>query len=73
MLTKVDDISSVKKVLHIEISESDIKKELDTSYNEIKKTANIKGFRKGKAPISMIEKIYGKASHSFYYFLFLLT
>jgi trigger factor len=60
MLTKVDDISSVKKVLHIEISESDIKKELDTSYNEIKKTANIKGFRKGKAPISMIEKIYGK-------------
>ncbi len=64
MLIKVDDVSGVKKVLHIEIPKEDIKDELNKTYTEIKKTARIKGFRKGHAPRSIIESVYGKEAKS---------
>ncbi|MBF0395153.1 MAG: trigger factor [Desulfobacterales bacterium] len=58
MQFNVEHVSTVKKVLHIEIPKEDVVKELDRAYGEIKKTAKIKGFRSGKAPRSVIEKIY---------------
>lgn len=60
MQVSVEDVSSVKKTLHIEIPADQIAKELDTAYNELKKTAKIKGFRTGKAPRSVLERHYGK-------------
>jgi trigger factor len=60
MQVTVEDVSSVKKVLHIEIPAEKITKELDKAYNTLKKTANIKGFRPGKAPRSVLERHYKK-------------
>jgi trigger factor len=60
MQVTVEDVSSVKKVLHIEIPVENITKELDKAYNTLKKTANIKGFRPGKAPRSVLERHYKK-------------
>ena len=60
MQVTVQDISSIKKVLQIEIPEADVTRELEDTYKELKKTAKIKGFRPGKAPRSVLERIYKK-------------
>jgi len=60
MQVTVEDVSSVKKVLHIEIPVEKITSELDKAYNTLKKTAKIKGFRPGKAPRSVLERHYKK-------------
>jgi trigger factor len=60
MQVTVEDVSSVKKVLHIEIPVEKITGELDKAYNTLKKTANVKGFRPGKAPRSVLERHYKK-------------
>ena len=60
MKVKVEDISSVKKKLQIEIPADTVKAELDSAYKELKKNAKIKGFRPGKAPRSLLERMYKK-------------
>jgi trigger factor len=60
MQVTVDDLSSVKKTLHIEIPEEDVTRELDKAYENLKKTAKIKGFRKGKVPRSVLESRFKK-------------
>jgi trigger factor len=60
MKVTVEDKSSVKKILHIEIPQEDVAKELDSAYDQLKKTAKIKGFRPGKAPRSVLTRLYGK-------------
>ena len=48
MQVKVEDVSSVKKVLHVEIPEDTVVRELDNAYKQLKKTAKIKGPAGGK-------------------------
>ena len=64
MKVTVEDQSSVKKVLHIEVPEEKVVSELNKAYSEIKKTAKIKGFRPGKAPRSVLERMYRKDVHA---------
>jgi trigger factor len=60
----VEDISSVKKTLHIEIPIDEVSRELDKAYNQLKKTAKIKGFRPGKVPRSVLERMFRKDVHA---------
>jgi trigger factor len=60
MKVKVEDVSSVKKVLHIEIPQDTVVSELDLAYRHLKKNAKVKGFRPGKAPRSVLERLYKK-------------
>ena len=60
MQVTVDDLSSVKKTLHIEIPEEDVTRELDEAYKNLRKSAKIKGFRQGKAPRSVLERRFKK-------------
>ena len=64
MQVTVEDLSSVKKVLHIEIPEEKVTREIDKAFQEIKKTAKIKGFRPGKAPRSVLERLFKKNVHA---------
>lgn len=56
----VEDVSSVKKVLNIDIPEAEVMAEIDAAYNNLKKTTKIKGFRPGKAPRNVLEKMFSK-------------
>ncbi|MCK4618795.1 MAG: trigger factor [Desulfobacterales bacterium] len=56
----VEDLSTVKKVLHIEIPEKVVVGELDKAYNDLKKNAKVKGFRPGKTPRTVLEGLYKK-------------
>ncbi|MBU0986919.1 MAG: trigger factor [Proteobacteria bacterium] len=64
MQVTVEDVSSVKKILHIEVPHQEVSRELDKAYDNLKKTAKIKGFRPGKAPRSVLERFYRKDVHS---------
>ncbi len=54
----------MKKVLSFEIPKETIAKELDNAYRELKKTADIKGFRKGKIPRKVLENRFSGDVHS---------
>jgi len=60
----VEDISSVKKKLHIEVPREEVEKELDTAYNNLKKNARIKGYRPGKIPRAVLERKFQKDVHA---------
>ena len=64
MPVKIEDKSSVKKVLSFEISKDNITKELNIAYNDLKKKADIKGFRKGKIPRKVLENRFSKDVHA---------
>ena len=57
---KIEDISSVKKKLFLEIPWTEVKTELDKAYRIVGQKAKIKGFRVGKAPRKILEQFYKK-------------
>ena len=63
MKVTVEDVNTVKKVLHFEIPAEKVVSELDDAYKTLKKTAKIKGFRPGKAPRSILERMFKKDVH----------
>ena len=60
MQVTVKDVSSVKKTLHIEIPQEEVVRELDKAYTELKKKAKVKGFRPGKVPRTVLERLFKK-------------
>lgn len=60
MLKSIEDINATKKRLRIEIPSDVIEKEIGDSLEKVRQKAKIPGFRPGKAPISLIEKRFGK-------------
>ena len=64
MQVTIEELSSVKKTLHIEIPQDQVVRELDSAYSKLKKTAKIKGFRPGKAPRSVLERMFKKDVHA---------
>jgi trigger factor len=58
MIVKVDNLSSVKKKINFEIPADRVTEEISKVYEQIRKTAAIKGFRKGKVPQAVLEKHY---------------
>jgi trigger factor len=64
MKVTVEDRSSVKKVMHIEIPEKDVARALDAAYKNLKKSAKVKGFRPGKTPRNVLERLYKKDVHA---------
>ena len=64
MEVTVTDISSVKKKVQIQVPQTDVAKELDTAYLQLKKDAKVKGFRPGKTPRSVLERMFHKDVHA---------
>jgi len=60
MKVTVEDISPVQKKLSVEVPSEVVAKELDQAYQRLKKSVKVKGFRKGKVPVSVLERLYSK-------------
>ncbi|HOD42127.1 MAG: Trigger factor [bacterium ADurb.Bin243] len=56
----VQQLSKDKVLLEIEIAADRVKKAIDGAYREVVSKVNIPGFRRGKAPRSIIEMRFGK-------------
>jgi trigger factor len=61
MQVSVEDLTSVKKVMHIEVPQEEVAHQLDEAYKDLKKTAKLKGFRPGKTPRAVLERHYKKS------------
>lgn len=64
MSVQVEKLEKNMAKLTIEVSAEDFGKALQQAYQKQKNHITLPGFRKGKAPMAMIEKMYG--SHIFY-------
>ena len=64
MNVKVEDISSVKKRLSFDVPADRVNEEIDKAYQQIAKTAKVKGFRPGKVPRSILERQYAPQMES---------
>lgn len=58
MNVTVEVLSPIKKKLCLEIEADTVAVELENAYKKIAKTADIKGFRKGKVPRKVLEQHY---------------
>src|SRR5512138_3427904 len=47
-------------VINIEVEPEQVTKALDRAFRSISARANVPGFRRGKAPRHMVERLYGK-------------
>ncbi|PHI21536.1 hypothetical protein CEQ90_01610 [Lewinellaceae bacterium SD302] len=54
-----DKTSDVTATLTINVSKDELDQKLKAELNKARKTANLKGFRKGKAPLSTLRKMMG--------------
>lgn len=61
MSVQVENLEKNTVKLTIEVSAEELEKALQEAYNKQKKSISIPGFRKGKVPRNMIEKMYGPA------------
>ncbi len=60
MKVTVEEVSPVQKKLSVEIPPDVVSKELNSAYGRLKGQVKVKGFRKGKAPRSVLERMYGR-------------
>jgi len=58
MKASVEEISSIKKKVSVEIPEDQVTQEVDTFYKDLGKKAKIKGFRPGKVPRNILERYF---------------
>ncbi|MCB9060263.1 MAG: trigger factor [Halobacteriovoraceae bacterium] len=55
----VENVNGCTKKISFKFEEFDLSGEIEAALKEKRKASNLKGFRKGKAPIDMIKKLYG--------------
>ncbi len=60
MNVSLTEISPSQKKIRVEIPGSRVTEELEKKYRDLAKKSKIKGFRPGKAPLSIIKSYYGK-------------
>lgn len=64
MNVRIEDVSPVEKKLIVEIPWTTVADRLGAAYRELGKGVALKGFRKGKAPRSVLEQIYAPRVHA---------
>ncbi len=57
---KLNELENARKELHANLSYEELTPQFDKAIENYRKKANIPGFRKGKAPLNMIRKLYGE-------------
>lgn len=64
MKSTVEELSKLQRKLSFQIPAQDVSKAFESAYKNIQKTAQVKGFRKGKVPLDMIKNLYKDHAHS---------
>jgi len=59
MNINIENASALRRKVTIELEPDEIKRELDRSYNELRRTVHLKGFRPGHAPRQILERLFG--------------
>jgi trigger factor len=57
----ITTLSEVSREVEIQATPSDLQPHFEKAYREYRPKAEIRGFRKGRAPVELIKKLYGEA------------
>ena len=57
---QIEEINSTRRKFKIEVPSNSVKSAFDVAVNEIQKSAEIKGFRKGKVPSALVKKFFAQ-------------
>ena len=63
MQVQIEDVSPIEKKLIVEVPWDHVNNVLGEMYRELSKSVQLKGFRKGKVPRSVLQQVYGKRIH----------
>ena len=55
----IENVNSCTKKLTFNFEQLDLSKQIQTAIKEKQKSSSLKGFRKGKAPMSVVEQLFG--------------
>lgn len=58
MKTSIDAVSGVEKKITVEIPAEEVDKRIEEQFAEIRREVPLKGFRRGKAPIDMVRRMF---------------
>ena len=61
MSFKIEDLSSTEKKPIFDIDAKEVAKSFNAVVKLFQKDADLKGFRKGKVPLSLLKKMHGEA------------
>lgn len=61
MQVTINTLSDVKQEATIELVHDELQPHFDQAYAKYRAKVELKGFRKGKAPLAMVKKLYGEA------------
>lgn len=59
MNVNIETTSALRRKLTIELEPGEITSELDRTYNELRRSVQMRGFRPGRAPRSLLERFFG--------------
>ena len=61
---QVEDLSAVRKKVTFEVPQDRVSETLEAQYKDLKKNAQLKGFRRGKVPMEIIKNLFKEQVHS---------
>jgi trigger factor len=64
MQVTISELSPVEKKLAVELAWPEVAGKLDAAYRDLQRTVALKGFRKGKVPRPILERMFGKQVES---------
>lgn len=60
MKVSVEELSTTRRKVAVELDPSDVEEQVERSYRELAKSVQLKGFRPGRAPRTLLKQLYGK-------------
>lgn len=60
MKVTVSESDTWRRTLEIEVPGEDVRRRMETAYKNYSKSLNLPGFRKGKIPVNLVKKRFGK-------------
>ena len=58
MKSSIESVSGVEKRIRVEVPADEVSRRIEEGYAEVRKVAPLRGFRKGKAPMSMVRRVF---------------
>ncbi|TFH28522.1 MAG: trigger factor, partial [Myxococcales bacterium] len=55
----METVDAVRRRLEVELPADEVIAEMDRAYDQLRRKANVRGFRQGRAPRSVLERMYG--------------
>jgi trigger factor len=59
MQVNIDEVNATRRKLAVEVPVEEVTAEFDRAFGRVQKQAKLKGFRPGRAPRSVVEKLFG--------------